>query len=86
MEDVGTRSEIAPFAARLPESRERDRSKKNVGERYLKCLVLMVHLISGGSFAVVAACTSKIVLLTTFWHGVVLGGVMYGLIIVIGNG
>lgn len=88
MENLGTRSEIAPLViARHPESRERGRSKKNAGERYLKGLVIMVHLISGGSFAVAAAFTSKIILLTTFWHGVVLGGLMYGLIIiVIGNG
>ena len=88
MESVGTHSEIAPLVvAQHPKSQERGRSKKNAGERYLKGLVLMVHLISGGSFAVAAAFTSKIILLTSFWHGVVLGGVMYGLIIiVIGNG
>lgn len=83
MENVGTGSEIAPLVvARRLESRERD-----VGARYLKGLVILVHLISGGSFAVAAAFTSKVILLATFWHGVMLGGVMYGLIIiVIGNG
>lgn len=88
MENAETRSEIPPLVvARHPESRERDRSKKNVDERYLKGLVIAIHLISGSSFAVAAAFTSKIILLTTFWHGVVLGGVMYGVIIsVIGNG
>ena len=69
--------------ARRPKSRERDLTKEKVRAGYLYGLPIVVHLLAGGSVALAAALTSEIVLFTTFWHGFFLGGVMYGLIIVV---
>lgn len=75
---------MAPLAvARRPKSRERDSSKEKVGAADLHGLAIVVHLLTGGSVALAAAFTMEIVLYTTFWHGFFLGGVMYGLIIIL---
>lgn len=69
--------------ASRPKPRVRDLSKEKAGATYLYGLAIVVHLLAGGSVALAVAFTSEIVLFTTFWHGFFLGGVMYGLIIIV---
>ena len=76
---------MAPLAvARWPEVlRAGLIEREKVGAAYLYGLAIVVHLLTGGCVALAAALTSEIVLFTTFWHGFFLGGVMYGLIIIV---
>lgn len=84
MENVKTCSEDGTFSSsRRSESRERNVSKEKVGAGYLHELAIVVHVVTGGSIALAVAFTSEIVLFTTFWHGFFLGGVMYGLMILV---
>ena len=84
MENVRTYAEVTPLViSRRPAVQEQDLSKQNSGARYVIGLVMMVHFLSGGFVALAAAFTSEMFLLTTFWQGAILGGVMYGLIVIV---
>jgi hypothetical protein len=52
---------------------------------WLSTVVFFTNLLSGSAFTLAAAFTSQFLLMTTFWQGLLLGALLYGVFMIVGN-
>jgi hypothetical protein len=87
VDSVRTYPDVSLLVVRRPVKRLREFQPANEGVRasWISGLVILINLLCGSAFTLAAAFTSEFLLMTTFWQGLVLGGLLYGLFMIVGG-
>jgi len=87
VDSVRTYPDVSPLVVRRPVKRLRESQPSNADVRasWVSILGAFINLLCGSAFTLAAAFTSEFLFMTTFWRGVVLGALLYGLFMIAGS-
>jgi hypothetical protein len=87
VDSVRTYPDVSPLVVRRPVKRLRESqpSNEDIRAAWLSSLGVLINLLCGSAFTLAAAFTSEFLFMTTFWHGLLLGALLYGVFVVVGG-